>query len=140
MRLFLVEPAELPDAWSAVSPLVGRICDSSHGKFEPADIIKMLVGGDFQLWVLVDDDGAPQVVYLGRIVIFPRRRVYEPLAVASTDMPEYLDSWLESFEQIEKWAKDRGCDMVQSLARPGFERSLRKRGYKRSHVLLEKEL
>lgn len=140
MNLHLIAPAQLPDCWNTISSLLGKLADVSHGKFEVRDIVQALVSGAFQLWVMTDEEGKPQVVYLGRIVDFPRRRVYEPLAVASTDLPKYLDDWLINFDQIEGWAKAQGCTLVQPLVRPGLGRILRGKGYKLSHVLIEKEI
>ena len=139
MKLYLIPPSDLPDAWADLAHFIVRICDASNGKFLPVDIAKAIINSEFQLWA-AERAGEVEVVFLGRIVDFPQRRVYEPIAFAGRGLSANGDKWKEMFELIEVWAKTQGCTSIQGLGSPGLERWLKPLGYKKTHVMLEKDL
>ena len=42
--------------------------------------------------------------------------------------------------EVENFAKEEGCDMMELIARPGWQRVLNLFDYKRTHVVLEKKI
>jgi histone acetyltransferase (RNA polymerase elongator complex component) len=42
--------------------------------------------------------------------------------------------------EVEKFAKEEGCKMMELIARPGWKRVYNNYGYKRTHVVLEKQI
>ena len=41
---------------------------------------------------------------------------------------------------IEDFAKEQDCDMLELIARPGWQKILQNYKYKRTHVVLEKQI
>jgi hypothetical protein len=139
MQAALVSPDRLPDAWPTVGPLIALACARSSGKFLPQDVARAVAEGRFQLWVGIEgpkSGHAIHVMLLTRIATYPRLTVCELLACVGDDRV----GWEHLLDAIEHWAKARGCALVQPIARPGWERVLKERGYRKTHVMLEKDL
>jgi hypothetical protein len=51
---------------------------------------------------------------------------------------KHRDKWQHLVKKIEDFAWANDCDLMELVARPGWEKVLRKFGYSKSHVLLEK--
>ena len=75
-------------------------------------------------------------IAITEIVDFPRRKICRLLACTGTG----ADRWLDKLAEIEDWARHRGCTAIEPIARPGWERKLTARGYRKTHVVLEKSL
>ena len=52
----------------------------------------------------------------------------------------FIDTILDYVEDLEAWAKDQGCKKMELFARPGWEKVMKPKGYKKTHVQIEKEL
>ena len=50
----------------------------------------------------------------------------------------HREKWQHLIKQIEDFAWQNNCDLLELVARPGWKRVLKPFGYKESHVLLEK--
>ena len=48
--------------------------------------------------------------------------------------------WQHLISEVENFAKEEGCDMIELIARPGWQRVLNLFDYKRTHVVLEKKI
>jgi hypothetical protein len=48
--------------------------------------------------------------------------------------------WQHLISEIEDFAKENGCKMMELIARPGWQRVLKIFDYKRTHVVLEKQI
>lgn len=138
MRAAIVPPQRLAEAWDRVGPLIALACARSSGKFTAADVARAVAAGAFQLWVGIDDadPGTPRVMLITRLLPYPRLTACELLACVGDDRA----AWETLLEDIERWAKASGATLMQPIARPGWERVLTKRGYRKTHVMLEKVL
>lgn len=137
MRAVLIMPHQLTDVWCSVEPLVVLACARSSGKFLAADVARAVALGEFQLWVGADDGEAyPKVIMITRLLPYPRLTACELLACVGDDR----EAWEPLLDDVEAWAKANGASLMQPIARPGWERVLAKRGYRKTHVMLEKVL
>ena len=48
--------------------------------------------------------------------------------------------WQYLVKDIEEFAKQEDCKMLELIARPGWQKVLNNFGYKRTHVVLEKQI
>lgn len=134
-RLIGVQPWQLPDAFELIRPFLTEIAEATHGKVTIADLAKFIAEQKQQLWLAVDNDN-DQVMAAAttEIVNHARMRVLYINGATGTD----VETWLPHIEEVERYAKAMGCMEVIPIARPGWERMLRKHGYKKTHVCLEK--
>ena len=50
------------------------------------------------------------------------------------------NKWQHLISKREDFAKDEGCKMMELIARPGWQKVYNNHGYKRTHVVLEKQI
>lgn len=155
VEIALVPAGMLADVWPRVAPLVELACARSSGKFLPADVARAVAERRFQLWLGLDeaepdapsatpagapddadDDDVIRVMLLTRLLPYPRLLACEVLACVGDDR----ETWEPLLEHVEAWARSHGAQLMQPIARPGWERVLAKRGYRKTHVMLEKKL
>ena len=135
MRLRGIAPAELPDLWPQIRDRIAACCARSGGKYEPLDVLQLVIAARMQLWLATEDD-AIHALALTEIVRYPRVKVCKLLACTGEGAPR----WIDLIGAIEAWAKDCGCAVLEPVCRPGWERHLKPMGYRRTHVVLEKTL
>lgn len=133
-----LRPDELADAWPDIEPLVALACARSSGKITTPDVARDLARGAIHLWagITADHPRPVKVILIGQFVEYPRLRSFRPFAVVGDD----LATWIDLLPAIERWAQANGARLIEPLGRPGWERVLRARGYKKTHVLMEKAL
>lgn len=126
---------QLCDIWDRVEPFIVSACARSNGKYLPADVAKALLARDMQLWTSINGETV-EAILVTQIVNYPRKRVCQLLIATGED----AEHWTPFIEQIEEWAKEQGCQAVEPVPRPGWERILKRYGYEKTHVFLWKDL
>lgn len=51
-----------------------------------------------------------------------------------------MDEALVLHDQVEQWARSRGCDLLRTIARRGWEKEAKAHGWLSKHVVFMKEL
>ena len=86
-----------------------------------------------QCWVVIGDDikacGLTQIKTDGC-------KTCEVIACAGED----ADGWRHMIHLVGMWASEQGCGKLRLVARPGWEKVLRDDGFRRTHVMLDKEI
>ncbi len=137
MNLILIPPANLPHVINLVYPKIDAATEYSVGKYNGSDIVKKIASGNMQLWVIYEEEtDKVQGICITEIAVFPQRKICRFLCATGDSSEE----WIDLISVIEEWAETMGCDGFQAECRPGWERLLRDFGYKKSHVILNKEL
>jgi len=90
------------------------------------DLVEALKRGEMQAWT---NDRA---IVMTEIAQTPRRRFVHVFLSAGE-----LSGVLELMEQIEKWGLEQGCEFARAYVRPGYERILKERGWKRKMIMME---
>lgn len=135
MRLLPVDAHGLPDLWPLVRNRIASCCARSGGKYEPVDVLQNALAGRMRLWLAVEDDST-RALAITEIVQYPRISVCKLLACTG----EQAKGWVDLVAEIEAWAKEHGCSVLEAICRPGWERHLKPMGYRKTHVVLEKIL
>jgi len=125
----------LTEAWPEVGPFLESMASNSDGKFLASDYAKAVVARDMQLWAALKD-GVPTGVALTEILNYPRQTVGRFVGANGKGAGESA----AHIEVIERWAKINKVARMEIICAPGWEFHLRKFGYKRTHVLVEKAL
>ena len=89
-----------------------------------------------QLWILLDKESEHKYygVVVTEIIQRPLQRVLNIKIMTGT----HREKWQHLVKEIEDFAWFNNCDSMELVARPGWEKVLKRFGYKKSHVLLEK--
>lgn len=135
VNLVEIAPQLIEQWWEPVRDMVESACSRSGGRYAVQDVLRMLLQRRMQLWVVVEQDGIDAVV-IAEIASYPQLRECRILAATG----ENAGLWVHLVEQVEEWAMHHDCRKIVCIGRPGWEKSMKKYGYKKTHVYLEKDL
>jgi hypothetical protein len=112
----------------------GQLTDSDF-------VFDTLKEGKFQLWVLWDKKQSKAVdKYFGVVVTEIIKRKFGKVCHIYIMTGKQRTKWQHLITKVEDFAKQEGCKMMELIARPGWQRVLDDYGYKRTHVVLEKQI
>lgn len=126
--LLCVDPKQISRVWPHARELIKSAIERT-GLSHFEDIENDILFGDQLLWLAWDGNSiqaAATTQLAGRV------------CVLTACAGHHRERWLPLFEQIEKYAKNEGCQTMRIFGRRGWERVLD--GYHVEHVILEKEL
>lgn len=131
MNIYAVFSHQIPEVWEKVLPLVKSALDYSDGKFTPDSVKAALEAREMQLFIVGENISA---IAITQIQQYPAKRVLVFEFCAGKD----IDRWLfDLVSEIERWAVEQGCDAIEAVGRPGWEKVL---GWERIHVVVRKPL
>jgi hypothetical protein len=132
-------PTEEADhAFGLVLSLLEPAIERSDGRLTVSDVRERVADGRMQLIVISDDAAGGDLI--GALVTeFCKHPQGDALNIALLGGRE-LHRWIDRLLEIERWAKSEGCRWIELSGRFGWERVLRGLDYRRTAVLLSKEL
>ena len=141
MELVRIPIIELDKVWSLVEKDIrnalaysGQLTDSDH-VYETAKEDK------FQVWVIWDKNQKKTVdKYFGVVVTEIIKRKHGKVCHVYIVTGRQMSKWQHLISRVEEFAKDEGCKMMELIARPGWQKVYNNHGYKRTHVVLEKQI
>ena len=119
--------------WPEIKEDIQRACDYSGNRSSATTYHDFLQKGSKQLWLVKRDDKITGIV-VTELVQFP-------LLVGcriNICTGKHISEWGHLYTMIEDFARANGCKQMFLIARPGMEKIVK--GYRKTHVLLEKEL
>ena len=136
-----IEPKDVERFWPLAQFMVQKALNYS-GKYADANhILEYCKKDEMQLFVFFGSDESEENKVFGvcvtRITQMPN---YPQLEIIITT-GKRRDLWENKLEtEIKKFAQNNKCKRICVWARPGWERVTSKWGWKKTHVLLEKEI
>lgn len=133
-EFFGITVEALPVVWKDVRPWIEDALSygASVERLTVDDLYQQLMERDCQLW-LGWKDGIVAVTVTS-LVHYPRCLVCRLVIVTGTG---YAD-WKRHLELLEDWARAQGCQLMEAIARPGWERV--QPYMKKTHVFLERTI
>ena len=117
---------------SFLEDVFAHFTDRSH--VTVCDLVSKIECGEKQCWI-IDDDGEVRAAALSTIWAGEY-----PIAQITHLRGPGFKEYAHCFHDFEKWARDVvGCPRIKILAPPGYERFTKPLGFKKTHVLLEKD-
>lgn len=120
---------QIDEYWSYIAHWIGQACEFANGKYTTDSVLDMLHKKDAQLWVY-----GTTAAGITQIIDYPCRRV----AIVLFAGGKSLDGFKESLEVVEGWARLNGCDAVEIIGRPAWQKVLPEYGLE--HIYLVKNL
>ena len=124
--------------WGLVDDSITKALAYSGHHYSTKDVYDSCVNGDYQLWLVWDEETETKLkgVVVTKIIIRPNSKVANIFICTG----KQRKLWRDRLHDIEKWAKDNKCTHFETYARPGWPKLLKQKGYKITHYLLEKKL
>ena len=141
MELVQIPIKELDKVWGMVEKNIKSALAYS-GQLTDSDFVYDLAKeGKFQVWVIWDkNQKKTNDKYFGVVVTEIIKRKHGKVCHVYIVTGRQMSKWQHLISRVEEFAKDEGCKMMELIARPGWQRVLKIFDYKRTHVVLEKQI
>jgi hypothetical protein len=141
MELVQIPIQELEKVWGIVEKDIKSALAYSGQLTDSDFVFDTLKEGKFQLWVLWDKNQKKTIdKYFGVVVTEIIKRKFGKVCHIYIMTGKQRTKWQHLITKVEDFAKQEGCKMMELIARPGWQRVLDDYGYKRTHVVLEKQI
>jgi hypothetical protein len=153
-QLLCVAPHLVDAMWPHVVKLIETALIASESDLSPDHVKARIDTGKALLWIIWDDK--PAVVWSdsrgargksdgGELVAAGTTELVtlengRKLCVISTCAGKELKTWKRFLSDIERWAKQEGCEAVRFYGRPGWVRSFKDQGYVQPWIVVEKRI
>jgi len=131
-HLWGVQKDEVDKTWPLVTDLITAALDRGERHTED-EIRKDIESGEGQLWIAWDGEGVKGVC-ITYVLQHTKSKVCRIWLCTGTEM----NLWHHHLATIEAWSKEQGCDTIDAVVRPGWEKIMS--NYRKTHVVLEKKL
>ncbi len=144
-HLVLTSFEEMQKHMGVLRSCLQEACTFSLGRYCAEDLISYIQAGHMQLWLAFTGECLDGFL-LTQIIPYPQTKAVRFLCCMGVDIDNWLEfikrigDWVPYVEQIEDWARGLGCTLSQIECPAPWELYMRDLGYKRGHVLLDKEL
>jgi hypothetical protein len=141
MDIVYIPKEEINKVWVLAKPYVDDALVYSNSHHHSDHFKNLMVQGKLQLWLLWDDkkntiQEKMNGVVVSEIINRSIKKVFHLPIVTGKNRQR----WQHLIEKLENFAKDQGCDCMELIARPGWQKILDKHNYFKTHVVLEKNL
>ena len=141
MELVRIPTKELDKVWGLIEKDIRKSLLYSGQLSDAAFVLKTAKLGKFQIWILWDKGQNTSVekyfgVVITEIVEKPLGKVCHIYMMTGRQRHK----WQYLIKDIEKFAQEEKCSVMELIARPGWQKILNQFGYKRTHVVLEKQI
>lgn len=135
VRLYGVLSDHIDEVWNDVKPFLIKTLERSDDKYDLDYVYKALRNKNMQLWVAFEN-GNLISFGISQIKNYPtQKRVVFPFVGGI-----HMAKWIGFFEVIKQWAKSNGCITGEIYGRRGWERALKRFGFKPIHTILKVNL
>lgn len=130
-------PAEIVvNLWHYAEPYIKRALDHANNEFTIGDFQQMCIDRIVQLWLISKDNRVVGAITT-EIVIYPQCKHCRVITLAGSNFAE----WVELADStLSEWARNQGCNAIESYVRKGLVPKMEPFGYKHKHCVLVKEL
>ena len=136
MNMFLVPVGQIHKALPALMPHLETSAEWTNGRAGVDDLVRFVVNGQMQLWVVVDEDKI-----LGHTITEVKQYPQCKMLVV-----QYCAMQTGTLEEVEdhmqdlaaRFAKDAGCAGIEFIGRPGWRNTANKYGYTAHSVTYQK--
>lgn len=108
-RLWRMSPQDALRCMSEVLYLLTPAVDRSRGRYEPGDVIALILQGRMTLWASVRGE-VIEAVGVTQFLHFPRARVLSMPFVGGRDM----EHWLQFMDDIIAWGRENGATQIET--------------------------
>lgn len=126
---------DIDNYWSKVVPMVLRSLERINDGATQDSIYLDLIHKDKQLWVAYNEQRIIGCI-ITQIISCPELKKLFYYIVAGDD----FNSWWHERKQIEAWGRSQGCTEVEFCGRLGWQKRLKKEGYKTIYLGMTKQL
>lgn len=133
IEVSMVPPQYVDSCWEKVEPFAEKAARYTYGRYTANDIFSRMQDDNYQTWVAYDGSNFKGLV-VTEIMTYPQRKLLSMHFCGGVDLKEWKEPMLTL---LQRFAKDMGCDGIESVGRPGWSKVFNKDGYKAIWVTYE---
>jgi hypothetical protein len=127
-------PTEYVDTcWGKVEGFIEKAAKYTYGRYTTGNIYDLVKEGDYQLWVAFDGETFKGAV-VTNIITYPQRKLLGMQFCGGEELSIWKDPMLNL---LKRFARDLGCEGIESTARPGWAKIFQNDGFKAHWVTFE---
>ena len=132
IEVSLVPPQYVDTCWHKIEGFIDKAAEYTYGRYTTSNIYDLVKEGDYELWVAFNGEIKGAVVT--SVTTYPQRKLLCMQFCGGEDLKEWKDPMLAL---LKRFAKDIGCDGIESTARPGWAKIFQEDGYTANWVTFE---
>jgi hypothetical protein len=140
MDLVRIPTKELDKVWSLIEKDIKNALAYSSQLTDSQFVYELSKQNKYQIWVLWDKNQDNNNKYFGVVVTEIIKRKLGKVCHIYIMTGRQRHKWQYLIKDIEEFAKKEDCQMMELIARPGWQKVLNNFGYKKTHVVLEKKI
>jgi hypothetical protein len=133
LELVTVDGSNVGLHWPRMAAWIIKALERSSGRYTMADIYQA-ISTDMMVAFPVYNGDEVVAVCVAEIVTYPSKKSISIVIMVGQER----NGWLHFIDDIESFGRERGCQMIEAWARPGWEKVLS--DWDKTHILLEKNL
>lgn len=118
--------------WHLIQDYMEGAAKYTHGRYTVDDIKAELLNGNQQLWIAYDDKIYGAVVT--EVIEYPQMKALIMHFTGGVELPKWKD---EMLSVLRSFAKDCGCQTIESFGRTGWKKVFSKDGFKSKFMFYE---
>jgi hypothetical protein len=120
-------PKELVDScWEQVEPYMEKASKYTYGRYTCDDIYDSVKEHDYQLWIAFEE-GKIKGAVVTNAIVYPKRKLLAMQFCGGIELKEWKAPMLAL---LQRFARDIGCDGIESTGRPGWSKVFKNDGFK----------
>lgn len=123
---------DVDSVWNACEPLINRALKYSRGELTSDDIRRFIEARIMQLWIAHDENHRVEACMVTQIICYPRKTFLRIVTIGGKGFKRWEKGWA----LLELWARQAGCDGVESFARPGIARWAKSHGFREYYSMI----
>ena len=137
VKFFQLPPHTIGTLWPMLEKRLEPVLRRMGGRLTPGALLEAIGSGHWQCWTAWEGPECLAAV-VTRIEIHSSGMKTLDAMIASGD---HREKWQYiAVDTLTKFSKAEGCARFEIHARPGWERVLAPKGFKRTHIVLELEV
>lgn len=134
MKVSLVPVEYIETVWPQIEEFMEGAAKYTYGRFNVEDIKEGLYTKPQQLWIAFTDDEVIKGAVVTQILMYPRMNSLVMHFTGGVDLKEWKPSMLEL---LQRFAKENGCDVIESYGREGWAKVFENDGFKSRFMFYE---
>lgn len=141
MKLVRIPTSNIDEVWPLVKKDIADALVFSGNHTDEQFVFDTLKQEKFQLFIVWDKDQKTTLEkYYGVVVTEIVEKKLTKACHIFIMTGRQRQKWTALIKVIEDFAEQNNCDLLELIARPGWQRILKDYNYKRTHVVLEKPI
>jgi len=141
LKLTRVLPAYYKEILPLTEKYLKRAVDVSRGRYDMPTLIREILAGHQQLWVVFDEEsGDIALAFTTYFAKYPLRMNLSVGFIGSDDDTMTKEDYLKLMPELMEWAKLYGCSGIESVGRKAWGRIFKELGFEETFTTVEGEV